>query len=103
MTPPPEQIAAGLHPASLDALDRKRVSDAEAIEIWRCIEILTDGEGDVVTVLCPNPDFNGQPNYAILCNGFWTDWKERRFADDRQIECFRSAVRHLLEKDRDDG
>lgn len=72
-----------------------RISDKDALEIWRLIEVLTDGEGDTVTVLCPNPDFNGQPNYAIECNGYWTDWQDRRFADDSQIECFRKAVHEL--------
>lgn len=90
-------IKLGRHPASLDALDRKRVSDAEAVEIWRCIEVLTDGEGDTVNVLCPNPDFNGQPNYAIECNGHWTDWQDRRFANDSQVECFRLALRDHLQ------
>ncbi|CDO37634.1 hypothetical protein [Novosphingobium sp. KN65.2] len=71
---------------------RPRVSAEEAIEIWRLIERLTDGEGDTVNVLCPNPDFNGQPNYAIECNGAWTDWIEMRVAADRQIDCFRKAV-----------
>ena len=71
---------------------RKDVTDAEAIEIWRLIEVLTDGEGDTVNVLCPNPDFNGQPAFAIECNGHWTEWQNRRFADDRQVKCFRKAV-----------
>jgi hypothetical protein len=72
-----------------------QVPDAEAIEIWRLIEHLTDGEGDTVNVLCPNPDFNGQPNYAIECNGYWTNWEDRRFAADRQVECFRLAFAEM--------
>lgn len=101
MTDPmtPAEIATGRHPAAQNGVGQLRVSDAEAIEIWRCIEILTDGEGDTVIVLCANPDFNGQPNYAIECNGFWTDWQDRRFADDRQVECFRLAIRAILEKE----
>lgn len=95
----PAEIAAGRHPAALNASDNLRVSDSEAVEIWRCIEVLTDGEGDTVQVLCPNQDFNGQPNYAIECNGFWTDWQDRRFAHDSRVECFRLAVRAILEKE----
>jgi hypothetical protein len=81
--------------AALAALDLP-ARDADAIEIWRAIEQLTDGEGDTVTVLCANPDFNGQPNYAIICNGFWTDWQDHRFADDSQVECFRLAARAMI-------
>lgn len=73
------------------------LTDAEAIEAWRLIEVLSDGEGDSVTVLCPNPDFNGQPAYAIECNGMWTSYIDRRFADDSQIECFRKAVKAMRE------
>jgi hypothetical protein len=62
-----------------------------ANEIWGIIADLTEGEGNTVTVLCPNPDFNGQPNYAIECCGDWTDWQDRRFAHDSRIECFRMA------------
>jgi hypothetical protein len=69
-----------------------RISDIEAVAIWRTIEILTDGEGDTVAVLSPNPDFNGQPNYAIDCCGHWTNWENRRFAADTQIECFVLAL-----------
>ena len=79
-----------------------RISDSEAVEIWRAIETLTDGEGNSVNVLCPNPDFNGQPNYAIECIGDWTNWQERRFADDSQVECFRLALRAYLKGQSDD-
>lgn len=78
--------------------DPAAIADAEAIEIWRAIEVLTDGEGDSVTILSPNPDFNGQPSYAIECNGAWTDWQDRRFADDNQVECFRLAVRNIIQE-----
>jgi len=92
------EVAAGLTEAQRESMGFRRISDAEAIEIWRAIETLTDGEGDTVTVLCPNPDFNGQPNYAIECNGSWTGWRDLRFAHDSQVECFRLAVRaHLQE------
>jgi hypothetical protein len=74
------------------ATGEPRVTDLEAVAIWRTIEILTDGEGDAVSVLSPNPDFNGQPNYAIDCCGHWTAWENRRFAADTQIECFLLAL-----------
>ena len=95
MTAPPmtpDSIARELSPAQREVAGLPRISDAEAVEIWRIIEVLTDEEGDTVNVLCPNPDFNGQPGYAIECNGSWTNWEDRRFADDNQVECFRIAL-----------
>lgn len=94
-------IAKGLHPAALNSLGEKRISDSDAVEIWRAIEVLTDDEGSTVMVLCPNPDFNGQPNFAIECNGAWTGWNDRRFAADLQVDCFRLAVRRYLEENPD--
>ena len=76
----------------------EQIADAEAVEIWRAIEMLTDGVGDTVTVLSANPDFNGQPNYAIICNSFETNWQDRHFAHDSQVECFRLAVRAILKE-----
>lgn len=95
------RIAKGLHPAALNSLGEKRISDSDAVEIWRAIEVLTDDEGSTVMVLCPNPDFNGQPNFAIECNGAWTGWNDRRFAADLQVDCFRLAIRRYLEENPD--
>ena len=39
-------------------------------------------EGSSVTLLCDNPDFNGQPSNAVECCGDWTNWVERRFTGD---------------------
>ena len=95
----PTEIASRLTEAQREPAGFRRASDAEAVEIWRAIETLTEGEGNSVNVLCPNPDFNGLPNYAIECNGDWTDWQERRFAHDSQVECFRLAIRALISED----
>lgn len=95
----PSTIASRLSEAQRESAGFRRASDAEAVEIWRAIETLTEGEGNSVNVLCPNPDFNGQPNYAIECNGDWTNWQERRFAHDSQVECFRLAIRALISED----
>ena len=45
---------------------------SNATEIVRLIQLLRADEGDSVTLLCDNPDFNGQPNCAVVCNGDWT-------------------------------
>jgi hypothetical protein len=49
-------------------------------------------EGSSVTLLCDNPDFNGQPNNAIICNGEWTDWQDRRFTGDDLAEAIYAAL-----------
>ena len=50
--------------------------------IRKFIDFLRADEGNSVTLLCDNPDFNGQPNCAVECNGYWTNWQDRRFAAD---------------------
>lgn len=72
-------------------VERRRAAGTGA-EIWQIIEALTKGEGNAVTTICANPDFNGQPNHAIDCCGDWTGWQERRFAHDDRAECFRMAL-----------
>jgi len=56
------------------------------------IDILTDGEGDSVTFVCKNPDFNGLPNECVIINASWTDWKDRSFRADTRRECLLLAV-----------
>ncbi len=51
----------------------------EAITIVHLIDCLRADEGDCVTILCDNPDFNGQPDVAIECCGAWTEWQQKRF------------------------
>lgn len=65
---------------------------ANGLEIWSIVEKLTEGEGNTLTVLPPNQDFNGQPNYAIECEADWTGWMLVRFANDSRAECFRMAL-----------
>jgi hypothetical protein len=66
--------------------------NAEALEAWRIIETLTEHEADSVTFLCANPDFNDQPDHAVLCNGGWTEFVDIRFVGDTRIECLRLAL-----------
>ena len=61
-------------------------------EIVRLIEVLRSDEGDSVTILCDNPDFNGQPNCAIVCNGDWTGWVDKRFAADSVLDALSMAM-----------
>lgn len=50
--------------------------------IRKFIDFLRADEGDSVTLLCDNLDFNGQPNCAVECNGYWTSWHDKRFIGD---------------------
>lgn len=63
-----------------------------AEEIIRLIDLLRADEGDGVTILCDNPDFNGQPNCAVICNGGWTSWEDRRFAADTILDALSMAA-----------
>lgn len=61
-------------------------------EIVRLIDVLRADEGDSVMICCDNPDFNGQPNCAIICNGDWTGWVDRRFAADTLLDTLSMAM-----------
>ena len=63
-----------------------------AAEIARLIDVLRAGEGDSVEILCDNPDFNGQPNCAIVCCGDWTGWLHKRFAADTVLDALSMAM-----------
>jgi len=63
-----------------------------ATEIVRLIELLRADEGDSVTILCDNPDFNDQPNCAIECCGDWTGWLHKRFAADTLLDALSMAA-----------
>lgn len=61
-------------------------------EIVRLIDELRRDEGDSVTFISDNPDFNGQPNCAIVCNGDWTGYEDRRFAADTILDALSAAA-----------
>jgi hypothetical protein len=65
---------------------------ADALVILNAIDLLREDEGSSVTFICDNPDFNGQPNAAVICSGEWTGWQDRRFAADTVIGCLRMAL-----------
>lgn len=72
------------------------------IEIVRLIDLLRSQEGDDVTILCDNPDFNGQPNCAVVCNGDWTEYKDHRFVGDTVLDALSAAATdYNLKKPRD--
>lgn len=52
---------------------------------------LREDEGNTVTFLCPNPDFNGLPDEAIEIIADWTNWVSWRFSGNTLAECLQSA------------
>lgn len=56
------------------------------------INYLRADEGDTVSLLCDNPDFNGQPSNAVECNGGWTDWTDKRFTGDSLFAALNNAA-----------
>lgn len=67
------------------------MSPDEKIKAWNLIERLRTAEGNSVTLICDNPDFNGQPNCAIDVCGDWTAWLDRRFTGDTILEALQAA------------
>lgn len=75
------------------------MEEANALTFVGAIDALRAKEGDSVTILCDNPDFNGQPNCAIECSGEWTNWEPRRFAGDTVLSCLCAATAARREKE----
>lgn len=82
-----------IHPNGMHRPDAKRQLDAlsSAREFFDLLEVLRADEGDSVSFVSENPDFNGQPNCLVICCGGWTGWQDQRFAEDTVLECLRAA------------
>lgn len=65
------------------------------MQVDEAIDLLTHGEGDMVTFCCKNPDFNGLPNECVIVNADWTGWQDRAFRADTRAECLVLAVKAL--------
>jgi hypothetical protein len=91
-------VQAQMESAVADALHKMAALHAEAVNIVGMINDLRADEGDSVTFLCDNPDFNGQPNNAVEVSASWTDYKDERFTGDTleaalTAACFAKAER----------
>jgi hypothetical protein len=64
---------------------------ADAVEIFRLIEILRSQEADSVTINADNADFFG-PNSVVECNGDWTNWEDKRFSGDNLLGALEAAA-----------
>jgi hypothetical protein len=71
--------------------DEDKTMSDEDWNIRKYIDFLRADEGDSVTLLCDNPDFNGQPDCAIECKGYWTNWKDRRYTGDTLVAALELA------------
>ena len=84
-----------LSPAQAER-DDNREEAAKLTEFSIRLSRLREGEGSSVTLLCDNPDFNGQPNNAIEVCGEWTNWEDRRFTGDTLHAAVLNAYRDML-------
>lgn len=73
----------------------------EKVRAWNLVEALRAPEGHIVTLICDNPDFNGQPNSAVECRGDWTDWDDQRFTGDTILDALQAAHAAMMAKERD--
>lgn len=62
----------------LQSLRTLSAAHGEAVACMAAIDELRREEGDQVTILCDNPDFNGQPNNAVVVSAGWTNWQDFR-------------------------
>lgn len=84
--------------ASMPRIFRETVG--RYLQIIIDINTLREEEGNSVTLMNDNPDFNGQPNCAIECEGDWTGWVQRRFTGETIADCLRAAVEAKWEASR---
>ncbi|MES2602136.1 MAG: hypothetical protein V4602_15140 [Pseudomonadota bacterium] len=101
----PERDALRAAMSALESALRAQPADAgepvawRDVEMMRLINLLRSNEGDSVTILCNNPDFNGQPNNAVVCNGGWTNWEDRRFSQDTLLDALSAAMIEYMRPD----
>ena len=65
--------------------------DAE-VAVMQLLEQLRENEGASVTITCPNPDFNGQPDQVIEVSDDWTGWVARRFGGATLLDACKAAM-----------
>lgn len=66
----------------------------EVLAIVAAIDELRREEGASVEILCDNPDFNGQPNNAVVCIADWTRYQEHRSSGHTLRGALENAVAH---------
>ena len=65
-------------------------------EFHRLVNELREPEGNEVSFICDNPEFDGQPNYNIDVVADFTGWKPKRYGSDCSLlDCLRAARRDM--------
>lgn len=92
---PPSEV----NPLARDLWNRDGFAAAAEIERLRerakvldLIDQLREPEGDSVSLVCDNPDFNGLPNCCVIVNGGWTGYYDVEFRCDTLVACLEAAV-----------
>lgn len=102
-----EEAAVAIMEYATDAIEQIRREEAPPnrpeAETLRLMDILRSQEADTVTLCSDNPDFNGQPNCLVICNGDWTGWEDRRFQADTMLDALRAAAIEYRQKNSDGG
>lgn len=102
-----EEAAVAIMEYATDAIEQIRREETSRnehqAETLRLMDILRSQEADSVTLCSDNPDFNGQPNCLVICNGDWTGWEDRRFQADTVLDALRAAAIEYRQKNSDGG
>ncbi|AZO29304.1 hypothetical protein [Mesorhizobium sp. M1B.F.Ca.ET.045.04.1.1] len=85
--------------AAMEAGNKRRVQDLleannryqQAGRNWTMLERFREGEGNSITLVCDNPDFNGQANSKVIVCADWTEFQEREFTGDTITQAIANA------------
>lgn len=78
--------------AMISAAPKAVAEMTEANACMAAIDELRREEGDQVSILCDNPDFNGQPNNAVVISAGWTNWQDFRVSGHTLRQALENAV-----------
>jgi len=88
----PVPFVSSSKPLSFARRDNVTIDGQDGISLDIALRLLKFEEGDSVNILCENPEPKDSESFAIVCNGGWTDWKDRRFYGESTLDCLRSAA-----------
>ncbi len=64
----------------------------EAEQIVEALNKLRADEGNMVMLVCPNPDFNGLPDEVVDVSGDWNAHQITRYGGDTLLQALQRAV-----------
>ncbi len=65
---------------------------ANALETVELLALLREDEGEHVTLVSDNADFNDHDNCLIICLATWTGWEDKQFEAATILDCLRAAA-----------